>query len=108
MLALLFAVVLPSTAGLANHTAPSRPPTSGLANHTAVNRTHIATHHASNATAAGSLLVHRQKPLLCHLPLAIRGCGANERDGLAMWQALLIVCAALCGSLGPSSGTLMN
>ena len=84
MLALLCAVAPPLTAGLANHTA--------------VNRTaHATTHRASNATAA-TLSAHRQKPLLCALPLVIRGCGANERDGLAMWQALVIVCAVLCGA----------
>ena len=84
MLALLCAVALPLTAGLANHTA--------------VNRTaHATTHRASNETAA-TLSAHRQKPLLCGLPLVIRGCGANERDGLAMWQALVIVCAVLCGA----------
>ena len=85
----------------------AQPPTNVWPGQPHCHRTHIATHHASNATAAGSLLVHRQKP---PVPLAARHTRLRRKR--ARWARNVAGLAdRLCCAVrppGPSSGTLMN
>ena len=52
-------------------------------------RTNVTTHSGSSRERGVG-----HKPAVCVLPLPIRGCSADERDGFAMWQAVVLVCVA--------------
>jgi hypothetical protein len=74
-----------------------------MAIHETVNGTHPRGNHTArekqhegNHSTAREKHEHEGKeygrPALCVLPLAVRGCSADEKGGIAQWEALALVC----------------